>query len=170
MSCQSQTGTYIKFDKLAVIVLMLSTEWLFVEGNMSKSIMSRGAVSDVNDVDYSQKVLTRQEFGRRLYNFMMQSRMSQSDLARASGMGRDSISQYVRGRSVPAPKNLAKLADALNIEVDVLFPNYDAQANAVEQPTLEMKSVEADAENVWLRINMKVPTAKAIQVMQILKG
>ena len=137
---------------------------------MTKSIMSRTKISDPNDVDYSQKILTRQEFGRRLYNFMMQNRMSQSDLSRASGMGRDSISQYVRGRSVPSPKNLAKLADALNIEVDVLFPNYDAQANAVETPTLEMKSVEADGENVWLRINMKVPTQKAIQAMQILKG
>jgi len=123
-----------------------------------------------SDVDYSQKVLTRQEFGRRLYNFMMQKMYSQSDLARASGMGRDSISQYVRGRSVPSPKNLVKLADALDVEVDVLFPNYDAQSNAIEQPTLELKSIEADAEHFWLRINMKVPAEKALAVMQILKG
>jgi transcriptional regulator with XRE-family HTH domain len=132
--------------------------------------MSRGGVTPPNDVDYSQKVLTRQEFGRRLYNFMMQKKFSQSDLARASGMGRDSISQYVRGRSVPSPKNLVKLADALDVEVDVLFPNYDAQANAVEHPTLELKSIEADAEHFWLRVNMKVPAEKALAVMQILKG
>ena len=123
-----------------------------------------------NDIDYSQKILTRQEFGRRLYNFMMQKRMSQSDLSRASGMGRDSISQYVRGRSVPSPKNLQKLCDALDVEPDVLFPNYDAQSNAVENPTFEMKSIEADAENFWLRINMKVPAEKALAVLQILKG
>ena len=129
---------------------------------MTKSIMTRGGNTDLNDIDYSQKILTRQEFGRRLYNFMMQSRMSQSDLSRASGMGRDSISQYVRGRSVPS--------EALNVEVDVLFPNYDAQANASEQPTLEMKSIEADAENFWLRVNMKVPAMKALEVMKILKG
>lgn len=137
---------------------------------MTKSIMSRGGVMPPNDVDYSQKVLTRQEFGRRLYNLMLQKQYSQSDLARASGMGRDSISQYVRGRSVPSPKNLAKLADALDVEVNVLFPNYDAQANAVEQPTFEMKSIESDAEHFWLRINMKVPAEKALAVMQILKG
>ena len=123
-----------------------------------------------NDIDYSQKILTRQEFGKRLYNFMMRKQMTQSDLARASGMGRDSISQYVRGRSVPSPKNLQKLCDALDVEPDVLFPNYDAQANAAEQPTLEMKSIEADAENFWLRINMKVPAMKAMEVMKILKG
>tara|TARA_R110001606_G_C15222844_1_gene634237 strand:+ start:167 stop:580 length:414 start_codon:yes stop_codon:yes gene_type:complete len=137
---------------------------------MTKSIMTRGGNTDLNDIDYSQKILTRQEFGRRLYNFMMQNRMSQSDLSRASGMGRDSISQYVRGRSVPSPRNLTKLAEALNVEVDVLFPNYDAQANASEQPTLEMKSIEADAENFWLRVNMKVPAMKALEVMKILKG
>lgn len=85
-------------------------------------------------------------------------------------MGRDSISQYVRGRSVPSPKNLVKLADALDVEVDVLFPNYNAQSNAIEQPTLELKSIEADAEHFWLRINMKVPAEKALAVMQILKG
>lgn len=137
---------------------------------MTKGIMTRGANTPLSDIDYSQKVLTRQEFGKRLYNFMMKKRMSQSDLSRASGMGRDSISQYVRGRSVPSPKNLSKLADALDVEVDVLFPNYDAQANASEQPTLEVKSIEADAENFWLRVNMKVPAEKAVEVLKILKG
>ena len=132
--------------------------------------MTRGKITPINNIDYSQKILTRQEFGKRLYNFMMRKQMTQSDLARASGMGRDSISQYVRGRSVPSPKNLQKLCDALDVEPDVLFPNYDAQANAVEQPTLEMKSIEADAENFWLRINMKVPAMKAMEVMKILKG
>ena len=123
-----------------------------------------------NDVDYSRRILTRQEFGKRLYSFLMQKKMSQSDLSRASGMGRDSISQYVRGRSVPSPKNLQKLCDALDVEPDVLFPNYDAQANAIEQATLEIKSIEADTENFWLRINMKVPAMKALEVMKILKG
>lgn len=137
--------------------------------HMPKSIMTRGAATPNNDVDYSQKILTRQEFGRRLYNFMMRKQMSQSDLSRASGMGRDSISQYVRGRSVPSPKNLSKLAAALDVEVDVLFPNYDAQSNAAEEPTFEMKSIEADADNVWLRVNMKVPMTVALEVGALIK-
>ena len=123
-----------------------------------------------NDIDDSQKIRTRQEFGQRLYSLMMKNKMSQSDLSRASGMGRDSISKYVRGRSVPSPRNLQKLCDALDVDSDVLFPNYDAQANAIEQATLEIKSIEADTENFWLRINMKVPAMKAVEVMRILKG
>ena len=123
-----------------------------------------------NDIDYSQKILTRQEFGKRLRSIIVKKMMSQSDLSRAAGIGRDSISQYVRGRSVPSPRFLQKLCDALDMEPDVLFPNYDAQSNAVENPTFEMKSIEADAENFWLRINMKVPAEKALAVFQILKG
>ena len=123
-----------------------------------------------NDIDHNQRILRKREFGDNLYTFLMQKKMSQSDLSRASGMGRDSISQYVRGRSVPSPKNLQKLCDALDVEPDVLFPNYDAQANAIEQATLEIKSIEADTENFWLRINMKVPAMKALEVMKILKG
>ena len=70
---------------------------------------------------------------------------------------------------MPSPKNLSKLAEALDVEVDVLFPNYDAQANASERPTLEIKSIESDAEHFWLRVNMKVPAAKALEVLKILK-
>lgn len=134
---------------------------------MTKSIMTRTTPS--GEVDFSQKILTRQEFGKRLYHYMLGKRMNQSDLARAAGLGRDSISQYIRGRSVPTPQNLAKLADALGIEPDVLFPNYDAQSNASEAPTLEVKSVDEDASHMWLRVNMKVPTEKALEVLTILK-
>ena len=132
--------------------------------------MTRGENTPINDIDYSQKILTRKEFGKRLSNFIAEKDWNQSDLAKASGMGRDSISQYVHGRSVPTPKNLKKLATALGVETDVLFPNYDAQSNAFEEPTFEMKSIEADAEDFWLRINMKVPAEKALAVLQILKG
>ena len=123
-----------------------------------------------NDVDYSQRILTRQEFGKRLYNFMMRKLMSQSDLARASGMGRDSISQYVRGRSVPSPKNIQKLCDALGIEIDDLFPNYEAWPSTSASPTLEMKSIDAVVDKVWLRINMEVSTVKALEALKILKS
>ena len=106
----------------------------------------------------------------KIYSYMLKKGWNQSKMATEVGLGRDSISQYVRGRSVPTPRNLKKLAAALGVETEVLFPNYDAQSNAFEESTLEMKSIEADAENFWLRINMKVPAMKAMEVMKILKG
>ena len=135
---------------------------------MAKSIMTRGMPG--SEIDFSQRILTRAEFGRRLYSLMLKRGWNQSKMAREVGLGRDSISQYVRGRSIPSPTNLDKLAKALNIEPEVLFPNYDAQTNAVEEPTLEMKSIDNDAENMWLRINMKVSAEKALEVLKILKS
>ncbi|MBC16568.1 MAG: hypothetical protein CL942_15835 [Desulfovibrio sp.] len=135
---------------------------------MAKSEITRGVPG--SEIDFSQRVLTRAEFGKRLLSLMLKKGWNQSELARKVGIGRDSISQYVRGRSVPSPANLDKLAGILGIEKDVLFPNYDAQTNAIEAATLEIKSIDSDAEHMWLRVNMKVPAEKALAVLQILKS
>ena len=123
-----------------------------------------------DDIDYNQKISRKREFGEKLYNFLMQKKMSQSDLSRASGLGRDSISQQVGGRSVPSPKNIQKLCDALGIEIDDLFPNYEARPSTSASPTLEMKSIDAVVDKVWLRINMEVSTVKALEALKILKS
>ena len=135
---------------------------------MAKSEITRGVPG--SEIDFSQRVLTRAEFGKRLLSLMLKKGWNQSELARKVGIGRDSISQYVRGRSIPSPANLDKLAGILGIEKDVLFPNYDAQTNAIEAATLEIKSIDSDAEHMWLRVNMKVPAEKALAVLQILKS
>jgi len=135
---------------------------------MAKSEITRGVPG--SEIDFSQRVLTRAEFGRRLQSLMLKKGWNQSDLARKVGIGRDSVSQYVRGRSIPSPPNLDKLAGVLGIEKDVLFPNYDAQTNAIEAATLEIKSIDSDAEYMWLRVNMKVPAEKALEVLKILKS
>lgn len=135
---------------------------------MAKSEITRGVPG--SEIDFSQRVLTRAEFGRRLQSLMLKKGWNQSDLARKVGIGRDSVSQYVRGRSIPSPSNLDKLAGVLGIEKDVLFPNYDAQTNAIEAATLEIKSIDSDAEYMWLRVNMKVPAEKALEVLKILKS
>src|SRR3546814_4094336 len=41
--------------------------------------------------------LTKQEFGRRLYQLMLAKNWSQADLARRAELGRDSISTYING-------------------------------------------------------------------------
>jgi len=135
---------------------------------MAKSEITRGVPG--SEIDFSQRVLTRAEFGKRLYSLMLNKGWNQSEMARRVGIGRDSISQYVRGRSIPSPANLDKLATILGIEKDVLFPNYDAQTNAIEAATVEIKSIDSDAEYMWLRVNMKVPAAKALEVLKILKS
>ena len=136
---------------------------------MPAYITSRSAPGVKGSVDLSQKVLSKQEFGKRLYAIMLEKKMNQSDLARAAKMGRDSISTYIRGRSVPTPMNLEKLAAALSVTPDELYPNYAANAAAIEEPVLQIKQVNDGSSDMWLTINMKVDAAKAIEVMQILK-
>lgn len=138
-------------------------------GNVSSYISSRSAPADTGSVDLTQKVLTKHEFGKRLYALMMQQGMNQSDLARAAKLGRDSISTYIRGRSVPTPQNLDKLCAALSVAPDELYPNYAANAAAIEESVLQIKQVNDNTDMMWLHINMKVDAATAIEVMQILK-
>ena len=137
---------------------------------MSSYITSRSAPGPDSTVDLSQKVLTKQEFGKRLFALMMKKGMNQSDLARAAKLGRDSISTYVRGRSAPSPQNLDKLCAALSVAPDELYPNYAANAAAIEEPVLQLKQVNDGTDKMWLHINMKVDAQKAIEVMQILKS
>ena len=137
---------------------------------MSSYITSRSAPGPDSTVDLSQKVLTKQEFGKRLFALMMEKGMNQSDLARAAKLGRDSISTYVRGRSAPSPQNLDKLCAALSVAPDELYPNYAANAAAIEEPVLQLKQVNDGTDMMWLHINMKVDAQKAIEVMQILKS
>ncbi len=151
--------TYMAYAIYLVILKM---------GGYMKQPSSRSAPTQPGNIDLSQKVLQKQEFGRRVYGLMMDKPWTQSELARASGLGRDSISQYVRGKSVPTPQNLQKLAKAFDVDPDVLFPNYAAHAAMVEEPTFQVKAVDGTAHEMWLVINMKVPTEKAMKVMAIL--
>ena len=137
---------------------------------MSKTFTTRTEPRNTDEVDLSNKMIRKQEFGRRLYDQLLKQRLNQSDLARKSGLGRDSISQYVRGRSVPTPQNLEKMAEALGIEPDDLFPNYAAQAIAIEDPTFQLRAVDGDSSQMWLTINQRVSVKKAMAVMAALNA
>lgn len=125
--------------------------------------------SQTNEVGASApKALTKQEFGRRLTALMRERNWNQSDLARAAGMGRDAVSTYVRGRSLPEPKSLKKLADAFRLEPQQLLPNAMMEAMDDELPALEIKQAVGHPDKCWLRINQMVSMDKAMRVMQIL--
>lgn len=67
----------------------------------------------------------RTEFANRLRRRIDQKGMTQSDLSRATGLGRDSISAYTNGKSLPTAENAKRIADILNCLVTDLIPNYD---------------------------------------------
>jgi len=137
---------------------------------LSSHLTSRLGRGADGTIDLSKRVLQKQEFGNRLYSVMLEKQMSQSDLARAAGLGRDSISTYVRGRSVPTPSSLIKLAKALGVDPEALYPNYAANAAAIDEPVLQFKQVNDGSGMMWLTVNMKIEMAKAVKVMEILNS
>lgn len=115
------------------------------------------------------QVLTKQEFGRRLGKLMEKHGMNQSDLARAAGLGRDAVSCYIRGKSFPEPKNLAKIAQALQTTPQEILPNVTMYALESEIPALEIKQAVGVPDKMWIRVNQLVKTDQAMRILQILQ-
>lgn len=135
---------------------------------MAERISGRSPVNDTADVDLSVRSIRKVEFAKRLFNLMNEKNWNQSDLSRAANMGRDSISQYIRANNIPSPKNLKKLADALDVEPVELYPNYEAAAVEEEIPALSFRQMPGDEAHMWVRINKKVPTKVAVQIMALM--
>ena len=93
--------------------------------------------------------------------------ITQSELARMSGLGRDSVSQYIRGKAVPTPVNLAKLAKALKMEISELYPHYESNAVQSEALSFAIRAVPGDPDNVWLQMDKKVTADQAMRIMAI---
>lgn len=115
------------------------------------------------------KHLTKQEFGRRLYNLMLAKGWTQSELARQSGLPRDRISTYVRGVALPTPANVQALAKCLGVEAEALLPNHTEQAIGDDNPSFDMKTSTAAPGKAWLRVNRLVSFSTAVKIAELLE-
>lgn len=126
------------------------------------------------------KHLTKQEFGKRVYELMVKKGWSQSDLARASenyvkrkpsasALSRDNVSTYVRGASLPQPDKLETLAAVLDTTPIELLPNYIESAIDEDHPAFEMKVSSSAPGVAWLRVNRLVRTTTATEIAQLLE-
>lgn len=110
----------------------------------------------------------KQEFGRRLQSLILERNWNQAELARAAGLGRDSISTYIRGTVFPDPKNLKKIADALGMTPQQLMPSEMAAVMDAEVPALEIRQSASDPNKVHIRINRTVTVEQAAKIFAIL--
>jgi transcriptional regulator with XRE-family HTH domain len=132
-------------------------------------IMSDTAPSTALALDIP-KHLTKQEFGRRLNQLMLNKGMHHAELARRSDLPRNNISTYINGRSYPTEQSLAKLARALGVTPDELLPNRAEMAIRGEaMPDFSMKSSVADPSKTWLNVNRLVSTAVAVKIAVLLE-
>lgn len=116
------------------------------------------------------KHLTKQQFGKRLYRLMVDKGWTQSELARRADLPRDAISVYVRGKSLPTPQSLTKLAAALSVSEVQLLPNHAESAIDEDNPSFEMKASPNSPNVVWLRVNRLVTMQTAVQIAGLLNA
>lgn len=142
----------------------------------------RSLISTYNTVQRdsaSQMVVA--EFARRLQAAMQQKGWNQSELARACDkllpkpakgqiqnltFGRDTISHYVRGVSMPRPERLAIIARALGVEQDDLMPPLGVPSAGGDRPAFQMSS--AGDGRVFLSINRTMSMQLAMKITGML--
>jgi transcriptional regulator with XRE-family HTH domain len=122
------------------------------------------------DVKLAPKHLTKQEFGKRLYNLMLRKGWHQSELSRQSGLPRDSISVYIRGRSLPTALSLKQLASALGVTPEELLPNHVEGAIDDDLPSIEFKVSPNLPDRAWLRVNRLVSVRAGLKIMEVLEN
>lgn len=118
--------------------------------------------------DVDPKVLpdsAKQKFAGKISQLMQEKGWRQSDLARQAGLPRDAVSVYMRGRSLPTPGNLEKLAKALDVAPDDLLP---AQPPAKRDPRYALTATDQPGI-VVLRVNQEVPEHVAFKIIEMLR-
>jgi transcriptional regulator with XRE-family HTH domain len=110
--------------------------------------------------------LRKLEFARRLQAAMVAKGVSQSELGRATGIGRDSISHYVRGVATPSPMRLKAMGEALGVAGADLFP---AAALGEDEVAPAMEARQTAEGRVFVRINQPMSMAKFVRIAAILQ-
>ncbi len=131
---------------------------------------TRFHVDDLPETALAPKHLTKQQFGRRLYQIMLARGWNQSELARQANLPRDSISTYVRGVALPTPKSLKALADALDMQMTDVLPNAIEAAVDEDHPSFEMKVSPSAPNTAWLRVNRLVSLSTATKIAELIQA
>jgi transcriptional regulator with XRE-family HTH domain len=105
--------------------------------------------------------------------------LSQGDLGREAGVRADTVSSIERGKHVPRPSTLRKLADALGVEVEGLFREPEApKAPTVPQSLDELRDFlkarlgsawialpDDEWKNWWRNVSMEEATKRYRQIL-----
>ena len=118
----------------------------------------------------------KKEFSDRLQRILLERGWNQSELARRASvfmdkpMGRDNVSIYIRGRSLPGMKHLSALARALGVDNETLLPERSVlNDNTDYRIPVEMKAIPERPGTARLKIDQDVKFQTALKIMQILQ-
>lgn len=130
------------------------------------------------DFETGNSEAARAEFARRLQNMMSDAGLNQSELAeRATTLlgkhvGRDSVSQYIRGVTLPNATRLAAIAKVLRVAPHDLLPTRGIRsvpsATASMKPGLEVRDDPDEAYQQVNIVGMRVKRERMKDLLAIL--
>lgn len=107
---------------------------------------------------------------------MLEKQFDQTELARRAAQfmprkvfGRDNVSKYLKGVTLPTPLYLSALARALGVQPEELLPSTTIRlaTNMEDNPRLALRAI--DENTAFLRINQEVPMAVALEILTLLR-
>ena len=105
----------------------------------------------------------------RLKEIMRIRAMKQADLARATGLAKGGISNYITGRYEPKSDVISKLAKALNCSEMWLW-GYDVPMERQERKTVSPEESNlSEGEKMMLDLFRRVPEDKQALVLQMIR-
>lgn len=114
------------------------------------------------------------EFARRLRTALVQKGWTQSELARAAEknlkngqrFGRDTVSQYMHGKSLPGPIFLDAICKALGKAPDDLLPSRGMPTIGEPQSPAVRFDDMSDGTG-WLRINKRYSMRTILKILEL---
>ena len=103
----------------------------------------------------------------RLKEIMRIRQLKQADLARATGLAKGGISNYITGRYEPKSDVISKLAKALNCSEMWLW-GYDVPMERQESASPEEPAL-SEGEKIMLDLFRRVPEDKQELVLQMIR-
>ena len=73
------------------------------------------------DIDKMDPCDWKKEFSRKVHRLMANRRITQRDLSELTGIPETTISNYMKGKSMPSAQNVRLLAKAFEISIDNLY-------------------------------------------------
>lgn len=137
---------------------------------MARKVRSHIPADAPTEAAMAPKHLTKQQFGKRLYRLMLGKGWTQSELSRQADLPRDSISVYIRGKSLPTPQSAQKLANALGVKIEELLPNQIESAIDEDNPAFELRQSPNTPGVVWLRVNRLVSVPTGLKIAELLSN
>ena len=129
----------------------------------------------VSDTNEGNKDAVKQVFRKNLKEAMVARDMLQSELARDTGISKDMVSRYVKGRSLPNNSRLLLLARSLKIAESDLVPSRgNARTYDTGDAPVGIIMCEDDTTKSIVSCNVITTTDDAMKIMafinKILQG